>query len=60
MQAGGKHVAESYEGWIAADPFSKCVRVLVSGPQGFGAIGVFAIDEDAVVIAQQVRETIDE
>jgi hypothetical protein len=32
----------------------------VGGPQGFERSVVFAIDEDAIVIAQQVRETIDE
>ena len=48
------------EGWIVADPFRGGVRVLITGPQGFERSVVFAIDEDAVVIAQQVRETIDE
>jgi hypothetical protein len=53
-------VAESYEGWIAADPFRGGVRVLITGPRGFERSVAFAIDEDSGVIAQQVRETIDE
>jgi hypothetical protein len=44
----------------AADPFRRGVRVLITGPQGFERSVTFAIDEDAVVIAQQVRETIEE
>ena len=60
VEAGGKHVAESHEGWIAADPFRGGVRVLITGPQGFERSVVFAIDGDSVVIAQQIRETIDE
>jgi hypothetical protein len=60
VEAGGKHVAESYEGWIAADPFRGGVRVLITEPQGFERSVAFAIDEDSGVIAQQVRETIDE
>jgi hypothetical protein len=60
VEAGGKHVAESYEGWIAADPFRGGVRVLITGPQGFERSVVFAIDEESGIIAQQVRETIDE
>jgi hypothetical protein len=35
------------------------VRVLITGPQGIERSMLFAIDEDAAVIAQQVRETID-
>jgi hypothetical protein len=61
VEAGGKHVAESYEGWIAADPFRGGMRVLITGPQGFERSVEFAIDEDnLVVIAQRVRETIEE
>jgi hypothetical protein len=60
VEAGGNPVAESYEGWIAADPFRGGVRVLITGPRGFERSVAFAIDEDSGVIAQQVRETIDE
>jgi hypothetical protein len=60
VEAGGKHAAESYEGWIAADSFRGGVRLLITGPQGFERSVAFAIDEDPAVIAQHVRETIDE
>jgi hypothetical protein len=33
VEAGGKHVAQPYEGWIAADPLRGGVRVLITGPQ---------------------------
>jgi hypothetical protein len=35
VEAGGRHVKEQYEGWIAADPFRGGVRVVIIGPQGF-------------------------
>jgi hypothetical protein len=59
VEAGGKHLAKSYEGWIAVDPFRGGVRVLITGPQGFERSVLFAVDEDVVVIAQQVRETLE-
>src|SRR6516162_2104056 len=34
VDAGGRHVKEQYEGWIAADPFRGGVRVVITGPQG--------------------------
>ena len=37
VEAGGRHAKESYEGWIAADPFRGGVRVLITGPHGFNA-----------------------
>lgn len=60
VEAGGKQAAGPYEGWIATDPFRGGVRVLITGPQGFERAVQFAIDEDPVVIAQRVRETIEE
>jgi hypothetical protein len=57
VEAGGKHVAESYEGWIAADPFRGGVRLIITGPQGFERAVLFALDEDPAVITQRVRET---
>ena len=35
VEAGGRHVKEQYEGWIAADPFRGGVRVVITGPHGF-------------------------
>jgi hypothetical protein len=47
--------------WLdPADPFRGDVRVLITWPQGFERSVTFATDEDPVVIAQQVRGTIDE
>jgi hypothetical protein len=60
VEAGGRDVKESYEGWIAADPFRGGIRVLITGPQGFERTVTFAAEEDPAVITQQVRETIDE
>jgi len=58
--AGGRHVKEQYEGWIAADPFRGGVHVLITGPQGFERSVLFALDEDPAVITERVRATIDE
>jgi hypothetical protein len=60
VEAGGRHVKEQYEGWIAADPFRGGVRVVITGPQGFERTVLFALDEDPAVITHRVRETIDE
>jgi hypothetical protein len=58
--AGGRHVAAPHEAWIATDPFKGGFRVLITGPQGFERTVVFAVDDDPVVIAERVRETLDE
>src|ERR1035437_3136448 len=58
--AGGKHVSAPHEAWIATDPFKGRFRVLITGPRGFERIVVFAIDDDPVMIAERVRETLDE
>ena len=60
VEAGGKHVRESYEGWIAADPFKGGVRVLITGLHGFERTVTFAMDEEPAVITERVRATIDE
>ena len=60
VEAGGRHVKEQYEGWIAADPFRGGVRVVITGPQGFKRTVLFALDEDPAVITERVRATIDE
>jgi hypothetical protein len=60
VEAGGRHVNEQYEGWIAADPFRGGVRVLITGPPGFERALLFALDEDPAVIIERVRATIDE
>jgi hypothetical protein len=58
VEAAGKHVAQPYEGWIAADPFLGGVRVLITGPQGFERTVMFALDEPSATITERVRETI--
>jgi hypothetical protein len=39
VEAGGRHVKEQYEGWIAADLFRGGVRPVITGPQGFERAG---------------------
>jgi hypothetical protein len=58
--AGAKHLPEPYEGWIAADPFRRGVRLLITGAHGFQREVGFAIDEEPAVITQLVRATLDE
>jgi hypothetical protein len=58
--AGGRHVRGPHEAWIAADPFKGGFRVLITGPQGFERTVVFAIDDDPAVVAERVRETMEE
>jgi hypothetical protein len=58
--AGGKHTSAPYEAWIAADPFKGGVRMVITGPHGFQRTVTFALDEDPVVIAEQVRETLED
>ena len=60
VEAGGKHVAQPYEAWIAADPFRGGVRVLITGPQGFERTVTFALDEAPATITERVRETIED
>jgi hypothetical protein len=57
--AGGRHVSAPYEGWIAADPFSGGVLVLITGPHGFERTVTFALDEEPTTITSRVRETVD-
>ena len=55
--AGGRYTRGPHEAWIAADPFRGGFRVLITGPQGFERIVVFALDDDPAVITGRVRET---
>ena len=59
VEAAGRHVAEPYEAWIAADPFRGGVRVLITGPLGFERTVIFALDDTAATITERVRETIE-
>ena len=58
--AGGKHVSVSYEAWIAVDQFKGGFRLLITGPHGFERTVTLAIDDDPAVIAERVRETLEE
>jgi hypothetical protein len=58
--AGGRHTADPNEAWIAADPFKGGFRILITGPHGFERTVTFAIDDDPAVIAERVRETMEE
>jgi hypothetical protein len=55
VEAGCRHVKEQCEGWIAADPFRGGVRVVITGPQGFERVVLFALDEDPAVITERAR-----
>jgi hypothetical protein len=57
--AGGKHAFSPHEAWIAADVFKGGVKVLITGPHGFERTVTFALDDDPVVIAERVRETME-
>jgi hypothetical protein len=58
--AGGKHTSGPHEAWITADPFRGGFKVLVTGPHGFERTVVFALDDEPAVIAERVRETVEE
>ena len=58
--AGGRSARGPHEAWIAADPFKGGFRVLITGPQGFERTVAFAMDDDPIVIAERVRETMEE
>jgi hypothetical protein len=60
VEAGGKHVAQPYEGWIAADPSRGGVRVVITGPHGFERTCAFPLDEIPATITQRVQETIED
>jgi hypothetical protein len=58
VEAAGRHLAEPFEAWIAAEPYRGGVRVLITGPQGFDRTVTFELTDDAAVIAERIRETI--
>jgi hypothetical protein len=57
--AGGKHVRGPREAWIAVDPRGT-VRVLMTGPDGFERSVGFAPDEEAALIAETVRTSLED
>jgi hypothetical protein len=58
--AGGKHLSAAYEAWIAADPFKDGFRLLITGPHGFERTVTCAVDDGPAVIADRVREALEE
>jgi len=58
--SAGKHTGGPHEAWISADPFRRGFRVLITGPHGFERTVIFAMDDDPAVIAERVRETLEE
>jgi hypothetical protein len=58
--AGGRRARGPHEAWIVADPYKGGFRVLITGPQGFERTVVFALDDDPALIAERVRETMEE
>ena len=58
--SGGKHAGVPYEGWIAADPFRGGFRLLITEPHGFERTVIFAIDDEPALIADRVRQTLEE
>jgi hypothetical protein len=57
--AGGRHVSGPHEAWIAVDPRGT-VRVLMTGPDGFERSVGFGPDEDAALITEMVRASLEE
>ena len=57
--AGGRNVRAPHEAWIAVDPRGM-VRVLITGPDSFDRSVGFAPDEDAGVIAELVRASLED
>lgn len=60
VMAGAKHLKEPYEGWIAVDPSRGNVRLLITGALGLQREVGFAMDEEATVITERVRSTLDD
>ena len=58
VEAAGRHLTRPFEAWIVAEPLRGGVRVLITGPQGFDRTVTFDATDDAAVIAERIRETI--
>jgi hypothetical protein len=43
-----------------ADPFRGGFKVLITGPHGFERTVTFKVDDDPAVIAERVRETLED
>jgi len=58
--AGGNYTSAPHEAFISSDPFKGGVKVLILGVHGFQRTVTFALEEDAAVIAERVRATLEE
>ena len=45
VETAGRHLAQPFEAWIAADPLRGGVRVMITGPQGFDRSVTFDLAE---------------
>jgi hypothetical protein len=57
--AGGRHARAPHEAWIAVDPQGE-VKVLMTGPGGFERYVGFRPDEQPGVIAELVRNSLED
>jgi hypothetical protein len=60
VAAGSKSSSGRCESWISADPFRGGAKVIVTGRDGFERGVAFELDEDAAVISERVRATLEE
>jgi hypothetical protein len=58
--AGGRRPAGPHEAFIAADPFRGGVKVHITGPHGLERTVTFALDEEPVLIAERVRDALED
>ena len=58
--AGGRHTTGPHEAWITADPFRGGYKIVVTGPHGFERVVTCALDDDPAVVAERVRETLED
>jgi hypothetical protein len=60
VMAGGKHTIGLHEAWITSDPRQGGYKVLITGPHGFERMVKCAFDDTPAVIAEQVRQTVED
>ncbi len=60
VEAGGKHMRESYQAWITTDPCRGAVRVIITAHNGVSEQSNFAMDEEPHETTERVRTTMDE
>jgi hypothetical protein len=58
--AGGRHTTGPHEAWITVDQFRGGYKVLITGPHGFERMVMCALDDDAAVVTERVRQAIED